>query len=325
MKIFNKIKSLFILSLFCLVLVISSSSVTQAQDPAYRAAVIIELAWADGYPSSPIAPRDEIAEFDLKITMNIKTGPTFGAGLLEGYLTENNPSATALIDLRIVDYPNWCSATLDKTLIMTNISRKEEAFCKLYIHVNEDAPAYEEGIIKFEVNISDLGLIKGDRQVFNLTFKPSYFPRIKTLLPQGNTKRINPTSEAEFPIEIQNKGNAETKVLMEIIDAPDAWAATVTDSIIIGEERNSKNMAYLTIRPSRDFGFHNREAVVSLKITPTFSENVNITGEPIFANFIVQTRGISSSGAEFYLPIVVIIVLIFLFLFMAVRKRYSKD
>jgi len=316
MKNLRKIKTSFVLSLFLLVLIVSSTSFSESAETPYRASVVIELDWADGYTATPIAPRDEIAVLDLKVTMNVETGVTFGAGLLEGY-----SSSQALIDLMIIDYPSWCSVTLDKTLLMTNISEKEEVFCKLFIHVDENAPAYEEGIIKFEVNIGKLGLIKGSSKVFNLSFMPSFYPLIKTELPESNSKRINPTSEAVFPIEIQNVGNAETKVLIEIIDIPDGWTATVTDSIAIGEEKGSKVMAYLTVHPSRDFGYHYEEAVVSLKITPAFASDLNITGNPSYANFIVQARGFSSIGMEVYLILFAIIVIVLFTIIRIVRKR----
>lgn len=316
MKNLRKLKTSFVLSLLLLVLVVSSTSFSEAANTPYRASVTIELDWANGYFTTPIAPRDEIAELDLKVTMNIVTGATFGAGLLEGY-----SGSSALIDLIIVDYPSWCSATLDQTLIQTNISEKEEVFCKLFIHVDENAPAYEEGIIKFEVNIGDLGLIKGDSKVFNLSFRSSFYPLIKMELPESNTKRVNPTSEAVFPIEIQNKGNAETKVLIEIMDIPDGWTATVTDSIVIGKEKGSKEMAYLTVRPSRDFGYHYDETVISLKITPAFASDLNITGSPIFANFIIQDRGFSSIGIEIYLALFVIIAIVLFAIIRIVKKR----
>jgi hypothetical protein len=323
MKNLNKLKISLILLFLLLILIISSSSISKALEPPYRASVTIELDWADEYPKTPIAPRDEIAIFELKITMNIVTGATFGAGLLEGYSTgipEVSGGSSALIDLIIDDYPSWCSVTLDQTLLMTNISEKEEAFCKLYIHVDEDAPAYEEGIIKFRVNISDLGLIKGDSKTFNLSFKPSYYPIIKTNLPEI-TKRIDPTSNAVFPIKIQNYGNAETKVLFDILEIPEGWTATVTDSIIVAKEKGSKETAYLTVYPSRNFGYHYNEALISVKITPAFAENLNITGESIYANFIIQNRGFSPIGIEIYSIFFVIIAIVIYAIILFIKKR----
>jgi hypothetical protein len=315
MKNLKKLKKSLILSFLLLILFISSNSISKALEPPYRASVTIELEWADEYPTTPIAPRDDIAILELKVTINIITGASFGAGLLDGYRDDS-----ALIDLIIIDHPSWCSVTLNQTLLETNISEKEEAFCKLYIHVDENAPAYEEGIIKFRVNISDLGLIKGDSKIFNLSFKPSFYPIIKTNLPEI-TKRIDPTSNAVFPIEIQNYGNAETKVLFDILEIPEGWTATVTDSLIVAKEKGSEETAYLTVYPSRNFGYHYSEAIISVKMTPAFAENINITGKPVYANFIIQNRGFSPIGIEIYSIFFVIIAIVIYAIILFIKKR----
>ena len=315
MKNLRKIKTTFILSILLLVLTIPLTSSTESRDP-YSAFVSVDLDWANGSIDAPIAPRGEIAKLDLKVTMKIKTDPRFGAGLLEGYST-----AGALIDISLVYYPSWCSAVLEQTLLMTNISPKEEAFFGMFLHVHENAPAYETGKIRLQVTVRDLGLIKGDSKIFNLTFKPAYYPIIKTELPESNTKRINPSSEAIFPIEIQNAGNAETKVQFEVLNIPKGWTATVTDSLFVGEEKGSKEMAYLIVRPSRDLGYHYGEAAISIKITPAYANDLNITGTPIFANFIIQERGFSSSGIEVYLFVFIIIIAAIVAIMFIRKKR----
>ena len=166
-----------------------------------------------------------------------------------------------------------------------------------------------------------MGLIKGDNKTFELTFKPAFSPIIKTELPELNTKRIDPTSKATFPIEIENVGNAEQKVFFNLHNVPDDWSAVVTPSIYLGEDIGSKGTAYLTIIPSHSFGYHYDEAVIIVEILPTFAENVNITGKPIYANFIIKSRGFSSYGIEFYIPLGIVIFLIIFFGYRFLRKK----
>lgn len=313
MKNLRRIKILLVFSFLFLVLIISFTSYSGAIE-SYRASVTLELDWSDKYPSTPIAPRDEIAEFELKITMNIVTGATFGAGILEAYSEED----LAVIRVSILEYPSWCSVILNNTVLMTNISEKEVIFDKLFIHVDEDAPAYEEGIIKINVTVGKLGLIKGYKKIFNLSFKPSYYPIIQIEL-ENNTRRINPTSNAKFPIDIKNYGNAETKVFFDILEIPEGWTATVTDSVIVDKEEDSK--AYLIVNPSRDFGYHDNDVIISIKITPTFADNINITGKPIFANFIIQNRGFSTFGIEIYLMLFLVIAIVLFTIIFFIKKR----
>jgi len=294
-----KIRTTFI---FCLIFISCFTlfiSHCKARDPAYNAFVDVSVTWSDKLTEEPIVPRDEIVELELTIIMEIFTGEGFGAGLLLGY-SDN----VALIDLYILEYPPWSSITLERNLIVTNISEREEASISLFLHIDENAPAFTSGLIKIGVDIKDLGFIKGVYEVFNLTFKPAFFPIIKTDLPEMNTKKINPSSEATFPIEIENAGNGETKVFFKILNLPDDWSASISDSIILGESYD--------------------EANIVVEILPTFAEDINIKGKPIYANFLVQNRGFSTTGFEFYLPIGIIIFIILLIIVLFFRKNHKK-
>jgi hypothetical protein len=310
------IKISFFTVLIFIVLFFSLTPNIEARDPIYNAFVSLDLQWAEELPDKPIVPRNEIAELKLRVIVNINTGQTFGAGLLEGY-----SSSTALIALEVVDYPSWCSATLNRDLFETNISSREEILCNLYININENAPAYKEGIIKFKAEARSIGLIQVDKKIFNLSFKPAFFPIIKTELPETNTKRVHPTSKAIFPIEIQNAGNAETKVFFEILNEPKGWTTTVTDSLILDKNGYSKKIAYLTVIPPRDIGYHIEDTVITLKILPAFSDNINITGRPIYANFLIKNKGFSNNGLEFYLPIAIITLLIIVIIFYFLKRK----
>jgi hypothetical protein len=261
--------------------------------------------WSDKLTDEPIVPRGEIFELELTIIMEIFYDEGFGTGLYKGYKGES-----ALIDLYVLDYPPWSSVILERTLIEKNISERVEASTSLFLHVDEDAPAFTDGIIRVGVEISGLGLLRDAYKEFNLTFKPAFFPIIKTDLPEMNTKRINPNSEATFPIEIENAGNGETKVFFKVINLPNDWSATILDSITLGEIKGSKDIAYLTIVPSRSAGYHYDEANIVVEILPAFADNIEIKGKPIYANFLIQNRGLSTTGFELFIPVGIVILII---------------
>lgn len=339
-KNLKKIRTTFFLGLLFISLFIYLTPQTEAKDPVYNAWVDVDLKWNENLTDKPIIPRDEIVELGMTVIFEIKTGETFGEGLLNGapgpfgkilplLLKGYKNSATALIDLYIVDFPSWCSATLEKNRFETPISEREQASATMFVHINENAPAFTNGSIKVEVIVKDLGLIKGDSQVFDLPFKPAYFPVIKTDLPEMNSKRIDPNSEATFPIEIENAGNARTKVFLKVLNVPDDWSATVTDSIILGKSKGSKNTAYLTISPSRSVGYHYDEANIVVEILPAMAEDISFKGKPIYANFLIQNRGLSTAGFELYVPIGIVILIIFViigsFFIKNLKKNKSKS
>lgn len=321
-KNLKMIKTTFIFSLVLISLFTLLIPQTEARDKSYNAFVDVTLTWSEEFNDEPIVPRDEIVELELKLIFEIFTGEGYGAGIFEGY---RDKGSTALIDLYIVDYPPWCSAVLDIGILEVNISERDEDSFSLFIHVNEDAPAYTSGIIRIGVEVKNFGLFRGTYEDFNLTFKPAFFPIIKTNLPEMNTKKINPTKEAVFPIEIVNVGNAETKVFFKVLNVPKDWAASITDSIIIPERKGSSRTAILTVIPSRDIGYHYDEANIVVEILPAFSESIDIKGKPIYATFLIQNRGFSSTGLELYIPLAfavfIIIVLINLFY---IKKQKEK-
>ena len=100
--------------------------------------------------------------------------------------------------------------------------------------------------------------------------------------------------------------------------------ATVTDFVILDEKKGSKETAYLNVIPSRGLGYYDDEVNLMVKITPTYAEDINITGKPIYANFIIKNRGFSTSGMEFYIPIVIIILIIIIFILVTFKKKRKK-
>ena len=320
---FNKIKITFILGILLTSIFISFTAQTTAKSP--NCYVTFDLKWSDeDILSEPIAPRGEIVQFDVTAIINIETDRSTGAGILEAYMSAGYET---LLDINITETSPWCHATLKSNLLTTNVSRREEATTTLFLYVDEDAPAYEIGVVKIRLGIRNLGLVQGGEKTFNLTFKPAFYPIIKTNLPEINTIRTRPTSQVEFPIEIENAGNADTKVFFEVSDVPDGWSATVTDYIILDKEIGTKGVAYLSVKPTHGMGYHHNEAILTVKITPAFAENESITGKSFYANFIIKNRGFSSSGAEFYFPIalIIFIVIIILIWVRIRRKKIEKN
>ena len=323
-KKLKMIKSTVIFSLLIFTVFAAINCPTSKSDPLYNANVIVDLEWDSAETQKPIIPRDEIKELDILIKFRIETGDTFGAGLLDGYIGDGK----SIIDVSISETSPWCYAVLQRSRVVTNISAYEETRIKLYITLGETAPAYGDGFIKINITALKLGLIQGFNKEFTLSFSPSYVPIIRTNLPEVNTKRINPGEEAVFPIEIENAGNARTKVLFELKNVPEGWEAAISEEVILREAKGSKETAYLTIIPPRELGYHYDEANIKVVMTPVRAEDEADIGESLSATFTVQNRGLSTSGFEqmlFILIIVVIILLIVLFIFRKMRRSKGES
>ena len=284
------------------------------------AEALTEVDWNLEDIQKPIIPRDEIKELELLIKFRIETDNYIGMGLLLGYAG----SDIALIDLEIVETSPWCSAVLQQTLVATNISEYEETTTKLYLSLEEDAPAYGDGFIKIKARTRALNIIKGSEKIFNLSFSPAYLPIIKTNLPEVNTKRIYPLEKAVFPIELENAGNARTRVTFEIENVPEGWEASIKDFIVLKEAKGSKEIAYLSVIPPNGFGYHYDEANIMVTMTPSRAEDEKDTGNPLYATFAVQNRGFSTNGIEQILFIGIFVLLIFVAIVLLLRRIREK-
>lgn len=317
-------KTTFIFGLLLFSLLATVISINSKASPIYNARIELDLQWSiEELLQKPIIPRHEVKKVNLTVIFRVVIAKSFGQGIWDAYEPQNK---YGIIDLEIVDKSTWCSAVLESPRIVITMKKEETTNTSIYMTINEDAPAYGEGFIKIKLTAAKLGALDGYENEYTLNFVPSYLPIIKTTLPNANTKIIDPSKNAVFPIEIENIGNARTKVLFKVENVPENWQAVVTDEVILGETKGSKATAYLTVIPPRGAGYHYEEANIRVVMTPVRAENPDERGTPLYATFIVQNRGFSTSGIEVILPLVIIlIVIIAIILLLIKRMRTKKD
>ena len=313
----NKSKIILFSLIFILIISMVYPTSTVAK---IKAQVVLEIDWDLEEAQKPVVPRDEIKELDIVLKFRVVTNDYVGKGVLIGYY---DAGAAALININIIETSPWCSAVLNRTRVSFFISEYEEANLKLFMAIDEDAPAYGDGFIRIEAKCpyGSVGILEGFVSEFELTFSPSYLPIIKTNLPEINTKRISPQEKAVFPIEIENAGNARTEILFDIDNVPEGWGASISDTVILGEAKGSKATAYLRIIPPNELGFHYDEANIRVKMTPVMAENTDEVGNPLFATFTVQNRGSSTSGIEFIILLGIIVSIIIILTYRYVIKK----
>jgi len=290
---------------------------TAPAGPIAGLASFIEVNWDSS--DKPIVPRGEMRSLDLDIVYGVTKGAFVANAVFPFYLGRQ-----VTIQLQVVEASPWCTASLPFGTLTTVIqNRPDNLSGKLNIRLDEDAPAYGGGFIKIKASVEKIGPIDGFDKEFTLEFQPAYLPLIKAELPETNSKRIGPMDTASFPIEIENLGNARTKVYFQVEDVPDGWIAVVTDDIILDETAGSKGTAYLTIRPPKGFGYHDEDVSVRVSMVPARAENTQDRGNPEYVTVIVESRGFSVIGAEVIIPIVVLILVV-LFVVYFLFKRYNK-
>jgi hypothetical protein len=278
---------------------------------------------AKNFTGKPVVPRGEIRPLPIVIFYGVNY-----AGLIRGlanFLFLFQKGRQVDIKLELVDWSPWCTPTITQSTLTTMVADDEQELkANLNLRVDLDAPAYGSGYVTVKVIVPKVGSIDKYENEFTLEFDPAYLPLIKPQTQGSNTKRIGPMDTAVFPIEIENLGNARTKIKLQVVSesVPDGWTAIVTDQVILDEEKGSMAIAYLTIKPPKTFGYHDETSGIVVEMVPERAENPSDKGSPERISVLVESRGFSVIGIEMLLlPLVIIVVIIFLIYYFIIRKR----
>lgn len=318
---FRKFKATLILGILLI-------SVSATIVPTSSAGLLVNLSSyanisfdSKNFTGQPVIPRGELRPLPIVITY----GTNFAglARMLAGLLFALHNGRQVNLKLELVDWSPWCTPTITQTTITTSVSDSEQELKgNLNLRVDLEAPAFGSGFVKVKITVPKVGMIEKFENEFTLEFSPAYLPLIKQQTVGSNTKRIGPMDTAVFPIEIENLGNARTKVKLEVVDIPDGWTAIVTDLIILDEVEGSSGTAYVTVKPPKSFGYHDDTAGVVIEMIPERAENPLEVGSAERITVLVESRGFSVIGLEaFAIPLIFIILIIFLIYYFLIRKR----
>jgi hypothetical protein len=298
-----------------LISVIIAVSPTISAGPLFNLQSVLDVTWKGNETQQPVVPRGELRQLDLVIKHRVTRG-VLGQFLLNLYKGQQ-----VMIDLQIVEVPSWCTATLSMGTVamIVDPNAYDEKTTVLSLQVDDDAPAYGLGYVRIRATAKKVGLINSFEKEFTLNFIPDYKPLIQPSLPDSNTKLIGPMDTASFRINVQNLGNARTKVKLSVVDVPEGWTAIVTDEIILEEGAGSTNTAYLVVKPPKGFGYHYEEKTITISMLPVKADDETKVGALTYATFLVESRGFSTPGFEM-ISFIGAFALVMVTLFIA-RKR----
>jgi len=268
------------------------------------------------------------------ITIKILTQfEIYGAlsGLVEQSLLKNSE---AQIDLQVVEEPPWCTATLSPSNFFLNVktSLSDPFISELSISVNELAPAFEQGKIKISAHNSKInGVAFNIRETtteIEIPFDVGYSPAISFTTPKGNFMEIGPMDTANFEIQIENLGNAETEVACEILNAPKDWSPNIVAAVLLGSsvkgEEGTTKTVYFKVKPPYGFGYHSEVQSFQVKLTPYYYKNPSFVGKEYILTFNIQSRGFSTYGFEVLLIAIIIGVVLLYIIIMTYKKVKRK-
>ncbi len=269
----------------------------------------------------PIMPRS--TGFSTQVSFEYYV--TYAGGvfnLLGESLLAIHRGRTVQIQVEPFGYPSWATVTVSNWPIVKITDQSQYPIITLTVKLNEDAPAFGEGEIKLRVTVPQQGLVQGIETVFGFSFSAGYIPLVQAQFPDGESKIIGPMDTAVFKVELQNLGNARTRVNLNVDNVPSGWAAIITNDVIIEEGEGSKAYAYLTVKPPKSFGYHDDAASIIVTYTPEMAENPTFVGETRVVDVLVESRGFSIIGGEIILiPLIIIILIVLLIYYFIIKKK----
>jgi hypothetical protein len=272
-----------------------------------------------------VAPRGEWETITFNLTYKLVYGGLFpNLARLAAIIYAGRP---IVVRIEPIESPDWVIASVDQSpQTSIQVDQPSDLQARLSIKVDEDAPAYGGGYVKLRITVPQIGGIGKFETEVDVKFDPGYLPIVQPQFPEGEYKLIGPMDTAVFPIEFINMGNARTRVYFEIVSISDeGWSAIITDEIVLDENEGSKETVWLTIKPPKSFGYHDRTAAIYIHYTPEMVEQPDYKGDTKPISLLVESRGFSVIGIEIIiLPIIIIVVILLLLYQFVIKKRLRK-
>jgi len=238
----------------------------------------------------------------------------------------------AHISVSLGEYPDYCNIYLLTQDLFIDISHEQTPSdypIQMRVTFLENAPLLAVVNIPlildaavqpaFPYRVEDIKVTK------IISVSAAYVPIIDAV-PQQTQKEVAPGNIAEFKIDIENKGNAETQFVFELSEVPDGWTASIISQAKISSAAlggNAKKTVSLQVRPPYQFGYHDYEEQLTVRVTGYYYADAigeNTSSRPIDVRVLVRNRGFSfQPGWEMALIVIVIIALILLF----ISRKYN--
>ena len=262
---------------------------------AYTMISHINVEYDESAAYDPFLPVEMIKEIPLVINFKV-------TGYLAEHLEPIIENTGIFIFLKVNETPEWCAASIIPPMLeLPATTNWQSADAILSVIVNENAPAFFEENIKLEVKVGGIGPLQGGTFYQNVPFVAGYLPILSLKIPDSTYKLLQPDDTASFDIDVENLGNAKTRISCKIMDVPTGWTAYIDSTVVVGSGisgESSKRTIQLVVKPPYEFGYHNEREVIQVSITPSYFGNSSLIGKEYLLSFVVQNRGFSTPGFE---------------------------
>jgi len=238
------------------------------------------------------------------------------------------------VELSIVETPDWCTAEFTSASIKTRVSGGTGQNTSLKLSVNENAPAFQNGVVKIRATSSAIkGLLGIITKVTDgnfsadIPFTVGYFSAI-SLETEGTYLEIPPLNVTHIPINITNLGNGPTQISVEVENISDNLNVSyvqvaLIDSLATGGDDNKATIV-IDVMPNKHFS----QETIIVKITPSADRHPELTGKTYILTYVLKNDGSYAEeengigiDTTLLIGIITAIFLILILLIILKRKR----
>jgi len=323
-KKFHKIKifTILLMFIFSSLIFFSPNGKSNPLDQIYECKPYLIIKYNETLLQEPIIPYDRAREIPVTIQAKIY-GPA--ADIVLGKI--GGGGIKLIVDVSIAEVSEGCYASINPPVLQFPVSGEYATQnATISITIDQDLPAFSLKNVVVRMNSRRLGakatLVEAGNFTQDIPFFVGYLPQLSFSYPDSNVKSISPDEVADFTIEIQNWGNGDTNVSIDIEDIPEGWLAKIVHSITLGTNlfgSTSNIIVSLNVKPPIDFGYHEDRAIIKVKMTPISYNKTEYHGEPHYLYFIVQSNGFSAPGFE-----IITFILAFIFVLFVIMKKKNK-
>ena len=310
--------------IFSILLSLTPTSSAQNNDESIlKLETVVDISFDDENLEEPLIPGGDTRDINVSIEYKVQGGKILGNFLIKLF-----SSKTLTLELNIIESPDWLTVDLDEDSFEFDVSN--ETLIKtlvLSVSASSDAPAYEEGDLKFNATVEPkkgplgiLTLISGFYEEYKLSFEASYAPSID-IKPESTTYTISPYNETEIPISITNLGNDKTTVMTEIVNQSENWNVSISDITIDIDETGT---AYLKVYADHKFD----QETIKIKFTPARKQDTSDKGESQIVTLLFENDGSYKEPEEEFeidttmlAAILLVILLVIIVIIVFLRKK----
>ena len=258
--------------------------------PASFGNTTVTADWDTEALNGPLIPGGDA----VNVTVNLSLKGVISKAILSKIFLPLLKNKEIVVDLEVVDIPEWAEVTIDVSKIKfpINAALTGEASINVSIKVKENAPAIDIGSVKINITTAPvkvlfdaITLIDGTKSIIFQVFSVAYMPDLE--IPKIEDIEFTPYNQTTIPIKIISNSNDETTVYLEFIDVIEGFNMSLDTKEVTLAAFGGETIVNFTIEPD-----HNLDNIsITIGFEPVRTSNPEEKGMTEYLTITLNNDG----------------------------------